>query len=346
MELRKEYKNVISFQVLSNHLFVLDTNRNYSNIMKIDNNTEEVVWQQGFEQYIYEFVLLGNKIYATTGIEPQKTFVLSSISGDILDDNFKAVLHLPLFSKSNERFICFATYNGENVDLRFTKDLIEIEVVGNKDFSVTKRLNENYYLNLQKEIVHILDYAKHNIIFQLNLSDVIRDSYSHTLTVKSKVYHVELQHDVLVMGVSDLKNYKRYLFGISLESGKMKWHHQNYNNFELHNGKIYNIEFYGLYRVLNPENGEVEQEADLQEEFKRMEINCEHRFNVTDTHIYFKNSIKGKFGILNTKTLKIEEVQQLPENNTMSTEEFPIRVGNRLFVRSAPQNKLFIYQLD
>lgn len=136
----------------------------------------------------------------------------------------------------------------------------------------------------------------------------------------------------------------RYLAGMDIHTGKLKWHKRDYSNFELYNGKLYNLEFYGLFRVLDPETGEVEREEDLKPEFKRMDINCEHRFNVTDTHLYFKHAIKGKFGILNLNTLKVEEAHQLPDGNTMSTEEYPIPVDDRLYIRSAPQNNLFIYQ--
>ena len=346
MELKKEYEHVISFKAFNNNLFILKTDRNYSDIRKIDESTGAIIWDQKFELYIYEFALLGDKIYATTGMEPHKTFVLSAVSGEVLDDNFKAVLHLPLFSKGNERFICFATYNNENLTLRFTSDLDTLEIVNPKNIKKSRLIDEDFFMNTQNETVLVHDYENSNIVFQLNISETIRNIYSTPLKVKPKVNHVELHGDTITMGVIDLNNYDGYLFGLSLEGGKIKWHHRGCSNFELYNGKLYNIEFYGKYRVLNPETGEIEQEADLKGEFERMDINCEHRFKVTDTHIYFKQAIKGKFGILNLKTLKIEEVQQLPEGNTMSTEEYPISVGNRLYARSAPQNYLFVYERE
>jgi|GEM_PF-3536091 len=159
------------------------------------------------------------------------------------------------------------------------------------------------------------------------------------IAVKPKVYK-----NILIVETQKTESGVRYLVGIDINSGKLKWHHRGFNNIELYNGKLYNIEFLGLFRIVNPDTGEIEYEIDLKEEFEKMNINCEHRFNVTDSHIYFKHAIEGKFGILNLDTFKIEGVYQLPEGNTMSTDEYPVISGNKLYVRSAPQNNLFIYE--
>lgn len=343
MELIRNFIGVDRFYLSDGVLFILINQDTHSSIKRIEECTGEIKWSKEISN-IYDFAVLEEKIVATTGKEPQKTVVLASSSGDILDDNFKAVLHLPLFHSDNERFICFATYEGENTSLRFTSDLNKLEIINPENVKVSRLLGESHFLSIQKELVQAYDFETSNKIWMQDFSEVITINYAPPVKVKLKIRLVELYENIIIVGLSDLRNQESYLVGISLQNGHIKWHHQGYSNFELHNGKLYNIEFYGQYRILNPETGEIEQEEDLRDEFERVDINCEHRFNVTDTHIYFKHAIKGKFGILNTATLEIEEVRQLPEGNTMSTEEYPIPFGNRLYVRSAPQNNLFVYE--
>lgn len=344
MHIIKEYRNIIRYKLLDSNLYLLNSDRIHSSINCVSNNLDQFVWKHRFQKYIYYFEILDDKIYLTTGNDEQKTYVVDRISGKILDDDFKAVLHLPLFDAGNKRYICYATYNNKNIDLIFTKYLTNFEIIDFEDIDISKRLDDKYFLNIQKNIIKLYNYENLNKVFEINISQILKGIYLPPFEIKPRVSLTRLHSGLIIMNLIDLKNYEGYLLGIDIKTGFLKWHHQGYSNFELHNSKIYNIEFYGQYRVLNPETGEIEQEEDLRDEFERVEINCEHRFNVTDTHIYFKHAIKGKFGILNKKTLKIEEVQQLPEGNTMSTEEYPIPFDNRLYVRSAPQNNLFVYE--
>ena len=343
MKLIRNVIGVDRFYISDGLLFILVNQDSHSSIRQIEESSGETNWSME-ASYIYDFAKLNGKIVATTGNEPQRTIVLSCRSGEILDDNFQVVFHLPFFDLDNNRFICFATYKGNNTFLRFTSDLHDFELINPKKVKVSKILGKNHFLSIQKGIVQVFSFETSDMVWMKDFSEVITINYAPKEKVKLNIHQVELNNDIIIVELSDLRNQQRYLFGMSLQNGELKWGHQGYSNFELHNGNIYNIEFYGLYRVLNPENGEIEQEVDLQSKFERMEINCTGRFNVTGTHIYFKNAFKGKFGILNKATLNIEEVHQLPEGNTMSGEEYPVPVGNRLYVRSAPQNNLFVYE--
>ncbi|WP_271782929.1 hypothetical protein [Aquimarina algiphila] len=190
------------------------------------------------------------------------------------------------------------------------------------------------------------DTKSGDISWEADLNKIFSELYSFKemgcLICSKPVFYKK----TLIVHIQKIDSGSRYLACININTGVLNWHTEGYSNYELYNEKIYCIEFYGLYRVLNPESGEVEKEIDLKDEFERMDINCEHRFNVTDTHIYFKHAIKGKFGVLNQESFKVEEVQQLPDGNTISTEEFPIPFEDKLYVRSAPKNNLFIYKRE
>ena len=153
-----------------------------------------------------------------------------------------------------------------------------------------------------------------------------------------------IEERLLILQIRNTTSETRVLLCLDRIKGDLRWYRKDCNNIEVYDGKIFNLEFNGLFRILSLEKGETIKEVNLSQEFKKEEINCDHRFNVTKDYIYFKHGIKGKFGVLNIKSLKIEESIQLPEGNTLSTGEYPIPHGKRLYVRSAPQNNLFVYE--
>jgi hypothetical protein len=155
---------------------------------------------------------------------------------------------------------------------------------------------------------------------------------------------IKTQSNTIVVLLQSTTGSLRDIAALDIQSGKMKWHDRAYNFVELHNNKIYNLEFYGLFRMLDLGNGRIERETDLKQEFERLNIQCEARFNVTDTHLYFKYGIRGKFGILDLHGPHLEEVHQLPAGNTMSTEEYPVPLGTRLYVPSLSKKNLFVYE--
>lgn len=195
-----------------------------------------------------------------------------------------------------------------------------------------------------KKKIQCIDMKSGVINWEIDIKSNLQNYYPSDYGVYQILTEPFIYKKILFIQLQNLESNVRYLTGYDIKSGKIIWFKQGFNNFEIYKNKLYNIEFHGLFRILNPKNGKIIREVDLQEEFKRMSINCEHRFKVTDTHIYFKHAIKGKVGILNIDTLEIEEVIQLPDNNTLSTDEIPTVQGDRIYIRSTPQNNLFIYQ--
>ncbi|MFA0964427.1 hypothetical protein AB9P05_21655 [Roseivirga sp. BDSF3-8] len=340
MNLIKEFSGVLKFSLESNlWLFLLQEENGVRAIRKLSSTDFSELWSHANDYYSYQ--ILGDKIYLTTTGKEQRTEVLNLGNGNALSEHFEATFHFDGYFKTRDEFLCIATLDKKKVYVLFdvkSEKILDVFTPPLGINNVYKLAGRDNYLSVKKGQINL---------YKAFESDPVWEFYiDRHLGVPVKVGHKQIDNtdNTIIVKIDDLSRNERYLVGLDLQTGKVKWRHQGYSNFELHNGKLYNIEFYGQYRVLNAESGEIEQEADLQKEFERVDINCEHRFNVSNSHIYFKHAIKGKFGVLNTKTLKIEEVQQLPEGNTMSTEEYPIPVDNRLYVRSAPQNNLFVYE--
>jgi outer membrane protein assembly factor BamB len=159
-----------------------------------------------------------------------------------------------------------------------------------------------------------------------------------------EIYTIKMHKDTIVVLLRNASGSLRDIAALDTQSGKLKWQDHAYSFVELHNNKLYNLEFYGRFRILDLGNGRIERETDLKQEFERLNIQCEARFNVTNTHIYFKYGIRGKFGILNLQGPHLEEVHQLPTGNTLSTEEYPVPLGTRLYVPSWSKKNLFVYE--
>ena len=340
MNLIKEFSGILKYSLESNDcLFLLHEEGEIRSIRRLDSVDFKEFWMHQNNYYAYQ--KFGDKIYLTTTGKEQHTEVLNADNGNVVSENFEVVFHFDGHFKTKDEFLCVATLNNKKVYILFDVNKEKVLNVYPPPLGINnvyKLAGEDHYLSVKKDQINLYKAFESEPIWEFFINKFIGTPVS--------LGHKQLDStkDTLILKIDDLGKCDKHLIGLDLQTGLVKWHHQGYSNFELHKGKLYNIEFYGLYRVLNPENGEVEQEVDLQNEFERMDINCEHRFYVTDSHIYFKHAIKGKIGILNIDTLEVEEAHQLPKGNTMSTEENPIPVGNRLYVRSAPQNNLFVYE--
>ena len=340
MNLIKEFSGILKYSLESNDcLFLLHEEGEIRSIRRLDSVDFKEFWMHQNNYYAYQ--KFGDKIYLTTTGKEQHTEVLNADNGNVVSENFEVVFHFDGHFKTKDEFLCVATLNNKKVYILFDVNKEKVLNVYPPPLGINnvyKLAGEDHYLSVKKGQINLYQSFESHPIWEFNIDQFLK------VPVNIGHKQVEVIGKMVIVCIIDLNNYEGYLIGLDMATGEEKWCHQGYSNFELHNSKIYNIEFYGLYRVLNPENGEIEQEADLKSEFERRDINCTGRFNVTDTTIYFKNAFKGKFGFLNTATLKIEEVHQLPDGNTMSGEEYPIPAGNRLYVRSAPQNNLFVYE--
>jgi hypothetical protein len=340
MNLIKELPGVLKFSAERDELIILVDNQGTRSIRKLDSDLNET-WR--VENHYYSFQILGEKIYLTTTGSDQHTEVIDQYDGNVLTDRFKITFHFDGHFKTKNEFLCVATLNEKKVYVLFNirnEEVLEVHVPPLGINNVYKLVGEEYYLSTKKAHVNLYRSFESSPVWEFQID--------HFLSSLIQIGHKQIDNTkkTIVLKIDDLSKMDSHLIGLDLQSGNAKWHYQGYSNFELHGGKLYNLEFHGRYRVLNADTGEVLQDVDLKDEFERRNINCEHRFTVTDTHIFFKHAIQGKFGILNLETLKIGEVQQIPAGNTLSTEEYLVPIDNRLYVRSSPQNNLFIYQLD
>ena len=340
MKLIKELSGVLKFSLKQNYgVFILHDKEGSRAFRKLTSSDFSEIWSHYNNYYSYQ--ILGEKIYLTTTGQEQHTEVISINQGAVLSDHFEATFHFDGYFKTRDEFLCVVTLDKKKVYALFNvrnEKILKIFTPPLGINNIYKLVGSGYYLSTKKGQINLYKSFESNPVWEFY--------FDFFLTPSVKVGHKQIDNTdkTIIVKIDDLNENERHLIGLDLKAGEVKWHHQGFSNFELHKGKLYNIEFYGLFRILNPETGEIEKEVDLKEEFERMDINCEHRFNVTDTHIYFKHAIKGKIGILNLDSLKVEEVHQLPEGNTISTEEYPILMENRLYIRSAPQNNLFIYE--
>jgi outer membrane protein assembly factor BamB len=155
--------------------------------------------------------------------------------------------------------------------------------------------------------------------------------------------HPRVWSETVVIQIQQLNSGKRFVAGLDASSGQLKWQHAGLSNIELFEDQILALNYDGILTKLNADTGAIFNTTDLSTSFREQEMHCEHRFLATKSHLYFKHGITGKVGILNLTDMQLDVIQ-LPPGNTMATSEVPVPIDNRLYVRSAPQNNLFVYE--
>lgn len=179
--------------------------------------------------------------------------------------------------------------------------------------------------------------------WKIDLSSISSEIFKGPLDGWELYLSPKFYKDILIIQTLRIKPSTSLLIALNIRTGETIWHQTGINNFQLFEGKIYNLEFDGRFSKLDAETGEIEQENNLSIQFMNFDIECQHSFTVTKTHIYFKEGNRGKFAILNIATLNIEAVYQLPNRNIITMDDLPIPIGNRIFIRSS-QNNLFVYE--
>ncbi len=188
--------------------------------------------------------------------------------------------------------------------------------------------------------IHVYHINTGEVIWTFNLSSVLYELEDSTrLKITSYPF---LKGDLLILRIN-AKN-EVYHIGLSISNKRVLWKIKGHANTALFQKNLFSISFHGDYFLIDAFSGKIIESVNLKSDFKKWDVNCENQFLVTDKYIYFKYGVKGKVGILNRETLSIQNVIQLPDNNTISSGEVPIIENNRLYIRSSPQNNLFIYE--
>lgn len=195
----------------------------------------------------------------------------------------------------------------------------------------------------KQQVVEQFDVTTGHQSWCINIKSLLSSFYPLDLGDCRILNPFFVNSDTLIIQLIERKSKFRYLLGINVNTGQLHWYKKAINNLELFEGWLYNLEPEGLFRKINPKNGDIELQKDLYDEFKKVDIVCDGRFTVTNDTIYFKNGLQGKFAVLDLQTHKIKVTHKLPDKNSINIDDAPMPIEEKIYIKSS-QNNLFVYE--